>query len=234
MMRIAKLVLRTQATRGRVGGLLALGGLLVVISLAIRADDDLDRVGAMLDVTDGFGLAILAPVVALVFSSAALGDLVDDRTLVYVWLRPVPRWHITGGAMLASLAVALPVAVLPVVASVWIGQGGSDLIAGAALATALAVVAYSALFVGLGFKVRRALVWGLAYLLIWEGAVARTAEGAARLSVQTYARSALTELAGGKPPNGAVSLTAAVVVTGVVLAAAFVATTRWVTDAEVA
>ena len=234
MNRIFRLVLRTQVTRARLIGLLSLGAVLVLIALAIRAEGDADGRQATFDLADGFGLALLAPVVALVFASASLGDLVDDRTLVYVWLRPVPRWQIVGGALAASLCVSLPVAVVPVVLAVLIGGGGGEVAGAAAAATALAVVGYSALFVGLGFKVQRALVWGLAYLLIWEGAVARAAAGAARLSVQAYARSAMADLAGFLPPKPETTVATAVVVVALASAAAYAITVQWVTNAEVA
>ena len=38
----------------------------------------------------GFGLALVLPVATLVFASASFGDLVDDQTLVYLWLRDLP------------------------------------------------------------------------------------------------------------------------------------------------
>ncbi len=44
----------------------------------------------------GFGLVL--PVVALVFGGAALGELREDKTLVYLWLRPMDRWPIVVGA----------------------------------------------------------------------------------------------------------------------------------------
>ena len=45
-----------------------------------------------------YGLTVLVPVVALVFSSSTLGDLVDDKTLVYIWLRPVNRLTVAAAA----------------------------------------------------------------------------------------------------------------------------------------
>ena len=64
---------------------------------------------------DAYGLSLLIPVVALVFASAALGDLAEDGTLVYLWLRPLPRWQLALAAFAASVTVAVPVAVLPLV-----------------------------------------------------------------------------------------------------------------------
>ena len=66
---------------------------------------------------------------------------------------------------------------------------------GSALSDMVSIIAYAALFVMPGVRFRRALPWGLAYILIWEGFVASAGAGAARLAVRTYARSILAELA---------------------------------------
>ncbi len=49
------------------------------------------------------------------FGSAAIGDLVDDGSLVYLWLRPVrPSIHVVA-AIAATLTVVTPLVGLPVV-----------------------------------------------------------------------------------------------------------------------
>ena len=62
-------------------------------------------------------------------------------------------------------------------------------------------IAYSAVFCGLGLRVRRALAWGLAYLLIWEQAVARVSHGAARASIFVNTRSLAAYVAHHSPPT---------------------------------
>ena len=60
----------------------------------------------------------------------------------------------------------------------------------------VAVVAYCGLFTWLGLRVRRALPWGLAYILIWEGFVAAAGAGASRVALRAYTRSMLSEITG--------------------------------------
>jgi ABC-2 type transport system permease protein len=153
-----------------------------------------------------------------------------------VWLRPLARWKLALGALLATLAVALPFVLLPLVAAVLIGTGGAGdgLLGATVLGATIAVTGYAALFLGLGLRVRRALVWGLGYVVIWEGAVARTARGAARLSVQVYARSLLAEIADHSPPRQAASVAAAIIVPILVIAIGYVVTVRWLERADVA
>jgi hypothetical protein len=52
-------------------------------------------------------------------------------------------------------------------------------------------LAYSGLFVAAGVWFRRAVWWGLAFILIWENVVAYSAQGAARFTVIGWASSLL-------------------------------------------
>ncbi len=64
------------------------------------------------------------------------------------------------------------------------------------MAAAVSVVAYCALFTAWGIRVRRALPWGLAYILLWEGFVARAGKSAGRLALLSYSQSILSEYTG--------------------------------------
>src|ERR1700728_1449371 len=175
-------LVRSITTRVRVAGLGVLGVGAIVLGLFVHVSTSANRPDAAWSVVDTYGLSLLIPVVALMFASAALGDLAEDGTLVYLWLRPLPRWQLGLAAVAASVAVVIPVALLPLVVGAAISGGGFRLVGAAAAGGMLATVAYSAVFCGVGLRVRRALAWGLAYLLIWEQAVARVSHGAARAS----------------------------------------------------
>ena len=237
MTTIFRLVLRMQVTRARALGLLALGAMAVVLAFAIHAEnsnDPFNNAKRLYDMIDGMGLAVLAPVAALVLASAALGDLAEDRTLVYVWLRPVPRTQIGAGALGATLTVALPFVLLPLLVAALVGGGTGELLVATLASGTVAVAGYTALFLGLGLRVRRALVWGLAYVVIWEGAVARAAKGAARLSVQVYARSVLADLANQPPPRQAAAVATSVLVVAAIVVGGYLLTVRWLQRADVA
>jgi len=64
------------------------------------------------------------------------------------------------------------------------------------LATSLAVVGYTGLFVLLGALLRKSIVWGLAYIIVWEDIASSIGKSAARLSIRGYAGSVLTERTG--------------------------------------
>jgi ABC-2 type transport system permease protein len=190
-----RVMLRNQVTRARVLGLLVLGAVGVVTGLAIGASDLVDHQLAGARFVDAYGLALLAPVATLVFASATLGDPSEDGTLVYLWLRPIPRSRIIVAAFLSSVTVALPVVVGPMLLAAAATGAGTDLVRGAGVATAVSVVAYSAVFVALGLRVKRALMWGLLYIFIWEGFVAQANTSAARLAIRSYTRSLLSQIA---------------------------------------
>lgn len=226
MSAVFRLVLRTQVTKGRAAALGVVGLLGVLLGAALGRGSSFDRAEAAFGFVGGYGLGLLVPLTALVFAAAALGDPAEDGTLVYVWQRPVSRLAIVVAATGAALCVALPFAVVPTVVAAAATGEGTALFGGAAAASVLAAAAYSGLFVCLGLVVRRALAWGLAYVLIWEGFVARSGTGPARLSILVYARSILAALGDHDPPRLGASVGVSVVVL-VVIAAAGVAATTW-------
>ena len=111
-----RLVLRHQITRGRLALFAVIGALSVTLGWVIGRSST-DRTQDATDFVSLFGLGLIVPVVALVLGSAALGNWVEDETLVYVWLRPVKRWVVAVAATLAVATVALPVIVGSMVSS---------------------------------------------------------------------------------------------------------------------
>jgi ABC-2 type transport system permease protein len=138
---------------------------------------------------DQLVLPILLPLTALLFATSALGDEVEDRTLVYLVLRPVSR--------LAVVVAKLAAAVLLTVLLVEISLGATYMVAtsgatGAGLNAVLiagfaGALAYASLFLALGlFIPRRALLAGFLYVLVWEGAAASLSSALATVTVQRY------------------------------------------------
>ncbi len=81
---------------------------------------------------------------------------------------------------------------------------------------------------------RRALVWGLAYILLWEGFVASAGRSAARLAVRAYTRSVLHDATGVDLKLATVSSAYAVIVPIVIGAVATAVTVRRLRRTEVA
>jgi ABC-2 type transport system permease protein len=179
-----RLLLRTQITIPRLLGVGALGALAVLLGLFARGDSNAPQAAA--DVVSSYGLGILVPFATLWFGTSTIGDLVEDRLLVYLWLKPVPRWQLPAAAVLATATVVLPLTMVPLVASALVA-GAGEVAWATALAASFAVLAYAGLFVAAGLWFRRAVWWGLAFVLIWENVAAYSAEGLGRFAVIGWA-----------------------------------------------
>ena len=88
----------------------------------------------------------------------------------------------------------------------------------------MASVAYSALFLALSSMTKHSVVWGLMYLLVWEGALATLLEGISWLSIRSWS----TRIAGWAGDMSVISVDSAPlgyawIASGVVL----VAGTAW-------
>jgi ABC-2 type transport system permease protein len=208
---VYRVVLRELATRGR---LIALTVFALIAPLAGFAFGTSDT--ATLDdgvrLIAGLGLAGVVPVVALVFGGASIGDLRDDKTLVYLWLRPMDRWPIVIGAALAALTLAAPITMIPLLVAAALTGVGGGLVGATAVASAVGLVAYVALFTLLGTWLKRYIVWGLAYILIWEGFVAQAGIGVARFAIRRYTRSILVEMTDSGAFSADFGLTVSIVV----------------------
>ncbi len=204
-----RLLLRTQVTVPRLLGIAALGALSVLLGLFARWDDE--PVQAAADAAASYGLGILVPLAALWFGTAAVGDLVEDRLLVYLWLKPVTRWQLPAAAVLATITLVVPLTALPMAAAA-LAAGAGELALASLLAASLAACAYAGLFVAAGLWFRRAVWWGLAFILLWENAGAHASDGTARFTVTGWARSIVSTVPDVEVPLDGRSVAAAVVV----------------------
>jgi ABC-2 type transport system permease protein len=123
---------------------------------------------------------------------------------------------------------------VPLVLGAALTGEGADLVRGTLWSSVLAVVGYSGLFTWLGLRVKRALVWGLAYILLWEGFVASAGRSAARLAIRAYTRSVLARATGVPLKLANVSAAYSVVVPVAVAIVALALTIRRLRRMEVA
>jgi ABC-2 type transport system permease protein len=230
-----RILLRTSVTRGRLLAFLAGGALLDLIAYAVRVSDYAGRETDVFALVDLAALALYVPVVALVFSTSSLGDLAQDGTLVYIWLRPVARWKVVLVALAATLTVVLPLTLGPVCLVVVLAGASAQALWAVTASTALAAFAYVALFTAFGLRVRHALIFGLGYVLIWEAGVASLGKGPASLSIRHYAESLLAHI-GNQTVPGAVEadLWPSVIVLAAIAVAGAVLTTVLLTRQDVA
>ena len=198
----------------------------LVVALVSRTVGDDESTEAALELGTALmanlGFTIVVPIVALVFAAAAFGDLKADSTLVYLWMRPMDRWPMVVGAWLASVTVSLPLTLVPLTVAAVIANVGAELVWATILACAVGNLAYSAVFMLLGLLLKNSVVWGIGYILIWEGFVAGVSSVGERLAIRGYTRSVMAEQAGVDLYLGNLSSTTAVVVLTFVVLVAFV------------
>ena len=144
---------------------------------------------------NGMMISGIAPIVTMALATAAFGDEVDDRTLNYLTLKPVPRYQIVVPKFLASVIVAAPILIVSSMLAVAIGLGGGikPLLA-IALALFAGVAAYASVFTWAGLISSRALAFGLVYVFLWEGLVSTFLEGIRYVSVRNYTLAIMYEL----------------------------------------
>jgi len=187
-----RVLLRGQLTRGRLFGLGVLAGISILLMFVGRGVAAFDREQASVQLLSDYSIALLIPLATLILATPMLGNLIEDRLLVYLWLKPVPRWHLAVAAYAAVVTALLPVVVVPIVVSAAItGFGG--LIVPATLAAVLGVIAYSGLYLFLGVRFTWGLWLGLLYLVLWENVLSRFSNGMARLSIRSYLNTVLEQ-----------------------------------------
>lgn len=183
-----RMLLRGQLTRGRLVGLGILAMFSVLLAFVTRNGDVPER--DAISVLSDYSISVLIPLAALILATPMLGNLIEDRLLVYLWLKPVPRWHLAVAAYGAVVTILLPVVVVPMALSA-AATGFGSLIVPTILASVLGVLAYSAINLFLGARLSWGLWLGLLYLLLWENVLARLGTGTARLSIRSYLTTAL-------------------------------------------
>jgi ABC-2 type transport system permease protein len=126
-----------------------------------------------------FYLRFTVPVLAVFYGTSLMADEVEDRTITYLFSRPIPRGAILLGKYLAYLVCTVAV-VLPSVVLVYLlilsRQGGSlaghfpDLVKDL-LVIVLGLITYGAVFALIGARFKRPLLTGLALVFAWEPAI---------------------------------------------------------------
>jgi ABC-2 type transport system permease protein len=159
----------------------------VLISVCLRL---LDALGAPVFRVNGitmagpaiFGLMIwvfylrfTVPVLGVFYGTSLIADEVEDKTITYLFTRPIPKGSVLVGKFLAYLACTLFV-VLPSVIIVYLcivpmrgslGASFLDLLKDLALLT-IGLAVYGSVFAFIGARFKRPLLVGLIFIFGWE------------------------------------------------------------------
>ncbi len=141
----------------------------------------------------------LLPIATLILATSAFRDEIDDRTMVYLVIKPVSRFRIVAEKYLAVTESTILALWLGVIAT-WIIISGTsmpdtiEVLVAAIVATLAGVAAYSAVFIAVSLLVPRALIVGILYTIIWESLLSRFIPGVWTLSVRHYVDSIFVRL----------------------------------------
>jgi hypothetical protein len=137
----------------------------------------------------------LVPVLGVFYGTSLIADEVDDKTLTYLFTRPIQRGAVIVGKYLAYLVctvlLLLPSVVIVFFLVVPLGRGTAIAELFPTLLTdlamlALGLAAYGALFAFVGARLKRPLLVGLLFALGWEPAVLLAPGYLKRLTVAYY------------------------------------------------
>ncbi len=159
-------------------------------------------------------LGVVVPIIAIVLGSGSLGDERAQKTMSYLALRPIRREVIATAKLLAtwlaSFLVAGAGALLTAVA-LGITIGSWDETLAILVATAVTTLGFVAVTQLVGYITERAVIIGLAYLLIWETIVTSAASQVATTSIWRMGLSAYAGIIAGDHWGSALGLEARVV-----------------------
>jgi len=156
-------------------------------------------------------IRFIVPVLGVFYGTSLIADEVEDKTITYLFTRPIPRSAVIYGKYLAYL-VCTVLLVLPSVMLVFfliVPIGGSSI--GAAFPSlvadlgmlAVGLAAYGAVFALVGTRLKRPLVVGLVFAFGWEPAVLLFPGYLRRLTVAYYLQALVAH---EMPQDSAVSM----------------------------
>ena len=219
MAAILELTIRQLAGSRRLWLVLALVSLPVVGAVLFHVGDTTTTASSFADdITSTLIASAILPLVMLLLATASFGNEVSDRTLVYIVLRPVARWRIAAGKLLAAVLVGgIPVAVSGIVAVAVIESGDAQRASATGVGLLVGAAAYAAIFTWAGLATRHALVIGLVYVFVWEAWLAAYLDGIRFLSVRRFALALVSGLDSGSLPDVQLSLGAGAAGAAIVL-----------------
>lgn len=171
-----------------------------IFFMASRATTATRTTEEFLGILVSFQLGIVMAVITIVIASSALGEELRLQTMSFLVVRPLPRWALVVGklvtAWLVSFAVTL-VGALTMAILHATRDGDWSLTVPTIVTVAIGTLGYSALFLPLGYLVKRATIVGMIYVFLWELAISTPITALAPTSIWKTTNVALAGLIAG-------------------------------------
>jgi hypothetical protein len=170
--------------RGRalwVSVVLALLPTLMAIAMSVAGEREVLEPIAVITL---FVMALLPPV----FVAGSLGEEIEDRTTTYLWSRPIGRWTIVVGKLLALAPLAMALIALAWVVAAQVGTGELPT-AQSTLAFAAGAAAISAMAAGIGTLVpKHGMALSIVYIVIVDNVVGEIPASVQSISIMRQVR----------------------------------------------
>ncbi|MFQ5701168.1 MAG: ABC transporter permease [Acidobacteriota bacterium] len=180
----------------------ALGAAMIASGIA---EHDLSAYGLITFLMSRGYVHFFLVVVTLFYGTALVADEIDDKTITYLFMRPVPKTSLYLGKYLAYLAAAglmlLPTATASFLVAILADPPGEAIRHFPTLfqdlaVLALGILAYGALYALIGAISRRPVFVGLGFAVIWETAVTFIPGYLSKLTIKHYLLALLPHPAG--------------------------------------
>jgi hypothetical protein len=174
---------REMVRRKRLFGLSAINLIPVLVVLAVRIwakDLGISPHLQLASITHDIFIEFLIPIAAMAVAIPAVGEQIDDGTIVFTWTRPVKRWAIYLGRLFAAQVVSTVVmsGALVLCFLIMVSEG-THVISFEFLKVymvtfmiiALGAVSYSALFAAMGTFFKKPVLPAILFTFGWESMV---------------------------------------------------------------
>jgi ABC-2 type transport system permease protein len=185
--------------------------ILIIITATLKAakPPDANWPGAILG---ELGMTVMMPVTALIIGTTVLGAEIDEGSIVHLLATPVRRSAVIFSKFVVATLLTMVFAAVPEFLAALIAHGGmGKLPVGLGVGALCGSAIYSAIFVMLSVVTTRAIIAGLAYVLIWEALLGAYAGGTHLLSAAQYSLGIANSIAKYSSLNASLSLTTSVV-----------------------
>ena len=198
MLWIAWFSLREMSRRKRIISLGAINLLPVIVVVIIRVwfpDQGVTAHMQLSALTHEVFIGFLIPVVAIAVGVSAIGEQVEEGTIVYLWTRPVRRRAIYMGRLVAAQTVAtLLLSASLILCFLVMLSNGLGVISWdflvlyfrTFLIIALGAFSYAALFAAMGTFLKKPVVPAILFTFVWESLVSEVPARVQELSLRFH------------------------------------------------
>ena len=225
---VYRLTLRSLFSGRRILALALLALVPVIAAAVFAAGGDVEPELFWARLVQRLAIPTITAFIAIVIGASAIADEREDGTILYLASTPLSRLTLVVTKIAAAWTATLVLVVPATLASGAIALGGdadASQLVWPLVGIVLAALCYCAVAAWLSMVVRRAVVIGVLYILLWEGSIATFAASADRFSIAAYGRAIAVEGVIDVNAPG-VSALVAVVILGIVSALAIWAAAR--------